>query len=560
VYSSVQSQHGFQPDGDLSTPREFQDWLVLEDAATSESALIGGELGMGMLAWKADVRKSATGTIVTAGNTLIKPRKSGPEPVFEVAPGEKVESPLSFFALAKGDTDNAGNEAFRYLKRYIFPTPMADAPWLTYCIWLTERNSEAPILRELQLAERLGFDVFYHDATWFEGASVVPGMNDWSKGLGSYQENKEKFPHGIKYLSDEVRAKGMKFGIWVDPSNVDEARVTSGEIPDDWLVKIDGKSIGVVHPSLTRTKEICMGDPKVVEWLKKQLGDIIEKWNLQWIKWDPSATESYECNRTDHGHGRSNGAYAAYQGRLEIMRYLMERFPNLVGFECDPSLHYSRTNPGPRNLLPGGYTNEFITGPMVSPYVWGSLATAGKGDARASYLTEGWYSASALDYYIRKNLLHGFSFGNINGMWSQLLSAAPAGYLEALQRNIHYFKQYRELLYEDVYHPQIATGWSSVQYLKPDSSEGVVYVFRDKSPQADATLRLKALDPTARYQVTSLNDRPGRERIFTGESLMKGLSVHLPEQWLAEGDGIFNDEYAHQRDYGSDVLLLHRLP
>ena len=46
---------------------------------------------------------------------------------------------------------------------------------------------------------------------------------------------------------------------------------------------------------------------------------------------DPSSTVSYECNRTDHGHGRTNGAYAAYRGRLEIIRYLLERFPNLLG-------------------------------------------------------------------------------------------------------------------------------------------------------------------------------------------------------------------------------------
>src|SRR6266568_148213 len=86
-----------------------------------------------------------------------------------------------------------------------------------------------------------------------------------------------------------------------------------------------------------------------------------------------------------------------------IMRYLLGRFPNLSGFECDPSLQYARTNPGPQNLLPGGYTNEFITGPMVSPNVWGSLAAAGKGDAGGEYLTGRWYSASALDYYFRKH-------------------------------------------------------------------------------------------------------------------------------------------------------------
>ena len=92
--------------------------------------------------------------------------------------------------------------------------------------------------------------------------------------------------------------------------------------------------------------------------------------------------------------------------------------------------------PALKVFLPGGYTNEFITGPMVSPNVWGSLATAGIGDAGADSLTARWYSASALDYYLRKHFTHGITFGNINGMSSQFLSAAPAGYVEAFQRKL----------------------------------------------------------------------------------------------------------------------------
>src|ERR1700722_14967215 len=559
-YSSVKGEHGFRASAVNSQRQEFSDWLVLENAASAESMLVGGEPGLGVLGWKADVDASASATTIRAGTILLKDRKSGPSPIFELRPGETVQTPVSFFALAKGDSDNAGNEAFRYLKQYVFQAPLPDSPLVTYCIWLTEKNSEEVLLKELSLAKRVGFDVFYHDATWYEGASVVPGMNDWTLGLGSYQESKEKFPHGIKNFSDAVHAAGLKFGVWIDPGNVDAARVQSGEIPSDWLAMIDGKAIGTTHPSLAITKQLCLGDPKVVAWVEKQLGDIIEKWHLEWIKWDPSSTVSYECNRTDHGHGKTDVAYAAYKGRMEIMRYLLERFPNLSGFECDPSLFYARTNPGPQSLLPGGYTNEFITGPMVSPNVWGSLATAGQGDASGEYLTAKWYSASALDYYLRKHFTHGVTFGDINGMSSQFLSAAPPGFVEAFTRNLLFFKQYRHLLLEDVYHPQVAAaGWSSIQYVKEDSTESVVYIFRDKSEVSDTTIPLRGLDLKATYRVTSLNDRPGRERVLTGKDLTTGISAHLPNEWLASGDGALNNEFADQQRYGSDILLLQRL-
>jgi len=559
-YSSTKGQHGFRPAVSTAPKREFSDWLVLENKSAGESMLVGGEPGLGVLGWRADVQSSATGTAVRAGTALIKDKKPSPPATFELAPGATVQTPISFFALAKGDTDNAGNETFRYLKQYVFQTPLLDSPLVTYCIWLTEKNSEVELLKELELARRVGFDVFYHDATWYEGASVVPGMNDWTLGLGSYKEDKEKFPHGLKYLSDAVHSAGLKFGVWIDPGNVDESRVASGEVPAEWLAMIDGKTMGTTHPSLTPTKQLCLGDPKVVAWVEQQLGDIIEKWHLDWIKWDPSSTVSYECNRTDHGHGKTDGAYAAYRGREEILRYLLERFPNLSGFECDPSLQFARTNPGPQSLLPGGYTNEFITGPMLSPNVWGSLATAGHGDAGGEYLTERWYSASALDYYFRKHFIHGVTFGNINGMSSQFLSAAPPGFVEAFERNLMFFKQYRHLLLDDVYHPKVAAdGWSSIQYVKEDATESVVYIFRDQSKIADTIVNLRGLDAKGKYQVTSLNDRPGRDRVMTGEALMNGVAAHLPDQWLSIGDGAIK-EFANQQNYGSDILLLRRIP
>ncbi len=560
-FSSVHGRHGFQAAGSLLQSRDFSDWLVLENGSTGESMLVGGEPGLGILGWKANVQPSTGGVAVRAGTMLIKEKKSAAPPTFELAPGETVEGPITFLAIAKGDTDDAGNAAFRYLKQYVFQTPLPNSPWVTYCIWLTEKNSEAELLKELQLAKQVGFDVFYHDATWFKDASIVPGMNDWTKGLGNYEDSREKFPDGLGSFTDAIHAAGLKTGIWVDPGNVDATLVESGQIPKDWLAMIDGKEIGTIHPSLTPTKQLCLGDPKVVAWIEQQLGDIIEKWHLDWIKWDPSATASYECNRTDHGHGATDGAYAAYRGRLEILRYLLNRFPNLSGFECDPSLQFARTNPGPQSLLPGGYTNEFITGPMLSPNVWGSLATAGKGDAGGEYLTERWYSASALDYYFRKHFTHGVTFGNINGMASQFLSAAPPGFVEAFKRNLLFFKQYRHLLLDDVYHPKVAaTGWSSIQYVKEDSSESVVYVFRDNSDSADTVVSLRGLDPAAQYRVTSLNDRPGRDKIVTGEALMKGVAEHLPNDWLAKGDGAYNNEFADQQRYGSDILLLRRIP
>jgi hypothetical protein len=46
---------------------------------------------------------------------------------------------------------------------------------------------------------------------------------------------------------------------------------------------------------------------------------------------------------------------------------------------------------------------------------------------------------------------------------------------------------------------------------------------------------------------------------MTGEALMNGIATHLPDAWLAAGDGAI-PEFAAQQKYGSDILLLQRVP
>jgi hypothetical protein len=93
-----------------------------------------------------------------------------------------------------------------------------------------------------------------------------------------------------------------------------------------------------------------------------------------------------------------------------------------------------------------------------------------------------------------------------------------------------------------------------------DSSESAVFIFRDHSDVGKTTIALRGLNPAAKYRVTSLNDRPGRDRIIAGDKLMNGIPVALPDKWLAEGDGGASKEFVGQLSYGSDILLLTRLP
>ena len=563
--AAADGRHGFTQAAPATGDRKEDSWIVLEDAEAGESLLLGGDLGSGILRFAVNIEPAEGGVRVHAGaGPPGSGRGADPDGTLAPATGSWIDAPLSFLTLAGGGPDEVGNEAFRYLRRHVMPPPVTDSPAAAYCVWLTDPDSERILNDELAVAQRIGFDVFYHDASWVADSSTAPGMNDWAQGLGTYEESAEKFPHGLADLSRRVRAAGMRFGLWVDPGMVDSRRVSTGEIPQAWVAMRGGKALECRHPSLSPMTQLCLGCPDVIAEIEETLAAIIERYRLEWIKWDPSGTVSHACDRADHPHGPRGGTWGAYAGRAEIMSHLLDRFPHLIGFECDPSLRHSRTNPGPRTLLPGGYTNEFITGPMVAPYVWGSLASSKSVEATTlPQIVSGWCSASTLDYSLRRHFTHGVSFGNINGMQSQLLSHAPAGYLEAFRRNLLHFKRYRHLLLEDVWHPELddPNRWEALQYTAEDGSESVVFVFRHPDGAERNVVRLKALDPGRGYVVEHLNDRPGREKRFTGERLLHdGIPAALPDPWLAAGDGLPAGDYDAQLGFGSDILLITREP
>ncbi|CAF4170181.1 unnamed protein product, partial [Rotaria magnacalcarata] len=70
---------------------------------------------------------------------------------------------------------------------------------------------EQKLVNLIKDGKKLGVDLFLLDDGWF--GNKYPRNYD-SAGLGDWQENVQKLPHGIGYLVNEAEAIGLKFGIW----------------------------------------------------------------------------------------------------------------------------------------------------------------------------------------------------------------------------------------------------------------------------------------------------------------------------------------------------------
>ena len=68
-------------------------------------------------------------------------------------------------------------------------------------------------------ASKIGINMVVLDDGWF-------GNRDTDKvSLGDWVANLNKFPHGIRGLTDDVNAAGCKFGIWIEPEMVSQESV-----------------------------------------------------------------------------------------------------------------------------------------------------------------------------------------------------------------------------------------------------------------------------------------------------------------------------------------------
>ncbi len=110
--------------------------------------------------------------------------------------------------------------------------------------------------------------------------------------------NATQFPHGLRYVGDEVRRLGLNFGIWTGPFEVTE-RAEIYQKHKDWLVHTaDGKpiSIGVAGGQDEPMYALDTTHPAAQEYLRQTYRTMTREWGVRYIKldfMDRTAIEGY---------------------------------------------------------------------------------------------------------------------------------------------------------------------------------------------------------------------------------------------------------------------------
>jgi len=230
-----------------------------------------------------------------------------------LAPGESYESAALHIAHTSGPLDDLIQAYHAHLRRFVIPAyaPGSDLS-IQYLIPADQgfyEFDEETAVENVKIARAIGSEVFILDAYWWDVTC------DW-------EPSRKRFPNGLGRLRSEVRAKGMKFGLYLEMEggrgNIRESRIYA-EHPDWFFSPYDILDISIPEAAAYMEAEICR---------------LIDEYDLGLFRID------YNPAYVITGHGDGNyhekGGFAEnyhsryYESFYNIYRRVAGKYPDLI--------------------------------------------------------------------------------------------------------------------------------------------------------------------------------------------------------------------------------------
>jgi len=169
-----------------------------------------------------------------------------------------------------------------------------------------------------------GAEVFCIDAGWF----ADPELGDWWSTVGEWREAASRFDAaGLVGVTDEIRARGLRVGLWLEPEVVGVDSPLAGRLPEEAFFRRFGRRVqehGRYHLDLRH--------PAARAHLDETVDLLVRDYAVSYLKLD------YNINP---GAGTEQDALAAGDGLLGHVRALREwligiqyRHPGLLLENC----------------------------------------------------------------------------------------------------------------------------------------------------------------------------------------------------------------------------------
>jgi alpha-galactosidase len=458
--------------------------------------------------WAAELaRQEGRGLKITAGQELTH---------FKLLPGEQIRTPLMVLQFWQGDWIRAQNIWRRWMLAHSMPRPGGQLPppqlvassSRQYDEMIKANETNQVMFINRYLAEDLRLNYWWMDAGWY-----VHDGGGWPH-VGTWLVDSNRFPNGLRAVSDHAHKNGMKILVWFEPERVTAETWLTRNHPE-WI--LGGAKGGLLN----------LGNDDARKWLTEHVDQLLNEQGIDLYRQDfnMDPLDFWRKNDAPDRQGITENKHVT--GYLAYWDELRRRHPNMLIDSC--------ASGGRRNdletmrravpLWRSDYAFE-TTGHQCMTYgisLW--LPYHGTGTVAAR--NAGYYGSGKTPvepYAFWSNISPSLGFG-IDMRVPDLDYAALRSLVGQWRRIIpNYFGDFYPL----TSWTRDNTLWIAWQFDRPEAGEGVVQVFRrENSGYEVARLKLQGLDPKARYKVTKVED-PGSVQEFSGGELRdQGIQVAM---------------------------------
>ncbi len=452
--------------------------------------------------WAASfVRADNPGLQVTAGQERTH---------FRLHPGEQIRTPLIVLQFWRGDWLQAQNVWRRWMVAHNIPRVdgKAPPPLLTPCSshqfaeMVNADEASQKLFIDRYQEEGLGIDYWWMDAGWY------PHYGGGWPRVGTWLVDSNRFPNGLRAVTDHGRAKGVKSIVWFEPERVTEGTMIYNKYPN-WLLGKGG------------TKLFNLGDDKARTWLTDWVDTLIREQGIDLYRQDfnMDPLDCWRSGDTEDRQGITENHYVT--GYLAYWDALRQRHPGMLIDSC----------------ASGGHRNDLETMRRSLPFLRSDFIFDPVGNQCHTYGLSLWLpyhgtGTAAPRQFSLYELRSNMSCPKQTPCYDVRDRTLP---YETLRKVVREWRSFADDYLADYYpltpYSLEEDAWMAWQFDNPERGKGVVQAFRrSRSIYTSAQVKLQGLDPEKRYQITDLDDSAS-SRTVLGRDLMKtGLTMNIEEQ------------------------------
>ncbi len=426
---------------------------------------------------------------------------------YTVDPGESFASPEAVMTYSAAGVGGMSRQFHRFIRDRIMPPVALEPHPVVLNTWEAcyFNIDEGTLLSFAEEAGRLGFDMLVMDDGWF-GAR----HNDLA-GLGDWVANADKFPRGLGPFADDIRARGVKFGIWVEPEMVNPDSDLYRAHPE-WALHVPGR-----EPMRSRHQLVLdMANPAVVDYLIALFDKTFDGVKIDYFKWDMNRNMCQVGSPTLPPERQGEVSFRYMKGVYRLLGHFRTRHPEAVIETCSGG-------GGRYDLGMMQYGIQIWTSDNTNPYyrtLIQSSALIGYPAATMScHVSDPHGDLRSLDYRYKVAL------GGMLGYELHILRMDDAVKAD-IAAQIAEYKQLDHIIrlgdYYAIVSPQTHT-YDAHAYATADGAEILLTVVEKEGCPVGTTRRLplRAADKNATY-----TDRRTGTR-YTGEALRRGITLPL---------------------------------